>query len=81
MNLKLSYLTLKCLLSLSHFEQNQKATTKFSKNREKNIIFSTFYPVGIALYRAGVRKDMTMLMGLYFFHLNCSANALNYSLT
>jgi len=35
MNLKLTYVPLKCLLSLSCFKQNQKVTSKFSKNREK----------------------------------------------
>ena len=36
MNLKLSYLPVKCLLSLSYFKQNQNVVRKFIKNGEKS---------------------------------------------
>jgi hypothetical protein len=64
MNLKLTYLPVKCLLALSYFKQNQKVSTKFSKNSENQFAWKSVQ-IGNELFRAGGRKDMTRLMAVF----------------
>jgi hypothetical protein len=70
MNLKLSYLTVKCLLSLSYFKQNQKLATKLSKNREiKKINLGEILSGRNVAVSCGRAEGRDKADGLFFFLL------------